>query len=203
LIPQTEKVLEAIQKLLAGHDVPLVIALDGPSGAGKSTIAAALAPELDIAIVPLDDFFSAHIPDHKWDEFTLEEKLKCVIDWGRVRAEAILPLLQGKPARWHAFDFQGGLRADGTYSMEKEARERKPAQVILIEGAYSAGPALANLVDFTILIDAPLHERHARIAKREDPDFLKIWHRRWDAAEEYYFGVIRPKHSFDLVVLSE
>lgn len=180
-----------------------MIALDGPSGAGKSTVAAKLEPELDVAIIPLDDFFSANIPDYKWDEFTLEEKLKYVIDWERVRTEVIYPLLQGKSARWHSFDFQSGLRADGTYGREKEAKERKPAQIILIEGAYSSNSALADLVDFTIFIDIPIEERHKRIALREDPDFLEKWHQRWDKVEEYYFRRIRPKESFDLVIDSE
>lgn len=180
--------------------MPLVIAMDGPSGAGKSTIAAMLEQQLDIAIIPLDDFFSANIPDYKWDEFTIEEKLKYVIDWERVRAEVILPLLQGSRARWHAFDVQSGLRADGTYGMEKDSKERKPAQVILIEGAYSSSPPLADLVDFTILIDMPLEERQARLAMREEASFLKQWHTRWDQVEEYYDRVVRPRNSFDLVI---
>lgn len=150
-----------------------MVAIDGASGAGKSTIAALLEAELDIAIIPLDDFFSAHVPDPKWDEFTIPEKLNYVIDWERVRAEVLLPLMQGKPAQWQSFDFQAGLRADGTYALEKEAKLRAPARVILIEGAHSSSPALADLVDFKILVDVPSEQRHARIALREDPDFYR------------------------------
>jgi uridine kinase len=186
--------------LLTEKDAPLVIAIDGPSGAGKSSIAAKLDLELDVAIIPLDDFFSANIPDYKWDEFTLEEKLKYVIDWERVRAEVISPLLQGRLAQWRSFDFQSGLLVDGTYGMEKKPKVRNSAPIILIEGAYSSHPALAELVDFTIFIDVPLEERHRRISLREDPNFLEKWHQRWDEVEDYYFRTVRPKDSFDLVI---
>jgi uridine kinase len=179
-----------------------VIALDGASGAGKSTLAAMLEDELGATVIPLDDFFAANIPDHKWDEFSIEEKLQYVFDWDRVRTEVLEPLLKGQFARWHSFDFASGLRSDGTYGMEKVAKERKPARVILIEGAYSSSPELADLVHLTILIDVPLKERHTRIAAREDPDFLDQWHQRWDEVEEYYFQMVRPRSSFDLVIES-
>lgn len=198
--PAEPRIIEIIQKQLQCRTTPLVVAIDGPSGAGKSTIAAKLSTNLDVSIIPLDDFFSANIPDHKWDEFTIEEKLIYVIDWVRVRTEVLSPLLQGRSARWHAFDFQSGLRADGTYGIEKDEKERKPAPIILIDGAYSSGPPLADLVDFTILVDMPLEERHTRLSKREDAEFLKQWHQRWDEVEEYYYRVVRPRSSFDLVI---
>ena len=193
-------IVEKILSLLAEKGSAIVVALDGGSGAGKSTLAAMIEKELDTALIPLDDFFVANIPDHKWDVFTVEEKLKHVFDWKRVREQIILPLVEGRPAKWHSFDFQSGLRADGTYGMEKEPKQRKPAPVILIEGAYSASPQLEDLLDIAILIEVPIEERHARIAEREDPEFLEKWHQRWDEVEVYYFNHVRQKSSFDLVV---
>ena len=195
------EIVAYIKNLLATKGAPIVVALDGGSGAGKSTLASMIANEVDTAVIPLDDFFSANIPDNKWDEFTVEEKLKYVFDWKRVRHDVIEPLLDGKPARWHSFDFQSGLREDGTYGMEVEPKERKPASVILIEGAYSASPELADLVDLAILVDVPIEERHARLEAREDRDFLKKWHQRWDEVEAKYFSQVRPKSSFDVIVM--
>ena len=189
-----------IRSLLTEKERPILVALDGGSGAGKSTVAARIEKELDAAVIPLDDFFSANIPDGKWDEFTVEEKLKHVFDWRRVREQVLMPLLEGKPARWHAFDFQSGLRADGTYGMEEEAKQRMPASVILIEGAYSSSPVLADLVDMAILVDVPIEERYSRLAARENPAFLHNWHNRWDEVEAFYFEKIRPRSSFDVVV---
>jgi uridine kinase len=197
---QAKKIVVQILGLLARKGPPILIALDGGSGAGKSTIASVIAQELDAALIPLDDFFSANIADSQWDEFTVEEKLERVFDWNRLRQQAIEPLLNGMPARWYAFDFQSGLRADGTYGMETTPKERMPAQIILIDGAYSSSPQLADLVDVAVLVDVPMEERYARLASREDPDFLKTWHRRWDEVEAYYFEHVRPTSSFDIVV---
>jgi uridine kinase len=84
--------------------------------------------------------------------------------------------------------------------METAAKKREPATVILIEGAYSAGPALADLVDLAILVDVPVEERHARLRGREDAAFLARWHGRWDEVEAHYFREVRPRGSFDLVI---
>lgn len=194
------KVVEAIQRVLSKQGAPVVVALDGGSGAGKSTLAAWIAAAFDTALIPLDDFFAADVPDGQWDAFTVEEKLARVFDWARVRAKAIEPLREGKKARWHAFDFASGPRPDGTYGMEAAAKERAPADVILIEGAYSASPALADVVDLAILVDVPVEERHVRLRDREEAEFLERWHARWDEVEAYYLHKVRPKGSFDLVI---
>ena len=102
--------------------------------------------------------------------------------------------------RWRAFDFATGPRADGTYGRQGPLRERKPAAVVMVEGAYAAGPALADLVDLTVLVDVPVQERHARLREREDAAFLAAWHARWDEVEAYYFREVRPPASFDVVV---
>jgi para-aminobenzoate synthetase len=178
----------------------LLVALDGGSGAGKSSLAAVLVQSLDAAWVPLDDFFAAQIPDAEWDEMSVPQRAQNVFDWARVRRQALEPLLAGQPARWHPFDFAAGQRPDGTYALNAEPENRDPAQVILLDGAYSAGPQLADLVGLSVLIDMPVHVRHARLAAREDPAFLAQWHARWDAVETYYFSIIRPPSTFDLVV---
>ena len=123
-----------------------------------------------------------------------------MFDWRRLRESVIEPLLAGSPARWYAFDFESGLRPDGTYGTQTDPIERKPADVILLEGAYTACPELADLVDLTILVDVPIEERHARLEAREDKDFLEEWHRRWDPVESHYYTQVRPRSSFDLVV---
>jgi uridine kinase len=117
-----------------------------------------------------------------------------------VRTEALEPLLAGKPAKWHAFDFTAGVRPDGTYALRSDVVEREPASVIVLDGAYSTGGALADLIDLTVLVDAPREVRHERLQAREEREFLAAWHARWDAAEEVYFSQIRPRSSFDHVV---
>ena len=203
LVDACSKVLLAIQRLLASRPGPVVVALDGGSGAGKSTLASLIASKAETAVISVDDFFSAHIPENQWEAFSVEERLQHVFDWHRLRESAIKPLLAGHRARWYVFDFASGLRADGTYGMQADPAEVEPADVILLDGAYSAGPELADLVDLAVLIDVSIEERHARLAPREDKDFLEHWHQLWDPVEEIYFTCIRPKESFDLVVRGE
>jgi len=179
---------------------PIVVALDGASGAGKSTVASLLARRLDAALIPLDDFFAADIPDAQWDEFTVQEKRNNVFDWHRLRTQCIEPLLRGKRARWKAFDFESGLRDDGTYGMQDKPKIREPADVIIIDGAYSAGPELADLVDLAILVQVPKKERHARLRARDGFEFSQDWLRRWEPVEEYYFNNLRPRDSFHFIL---
>ena len=84
--------------------------------------------------------------------------------------------------------------------MHEEFVERRPAGIIVLKGAYSARPELADLISLSVLVDAPPSVRQARLARREDASFLEAWHVRWDAAEAYYSTHVRPPASFDLVV---
>jgi uridine kinase len=198
--PPPAEVKSLIKKKAASHPPPFVIAIDGGSGAGKSTLAAILAEELDAILLPMDDFYAAHIPDHQWDTFSVEERFQRSFDWYRLREDAIKPLRKGKQAVWYAFDFVSGLRDDGTYGMETEPKTLHPKPIILIDGAFSASPKLGDLVDFTILVNLPVAERHARTAAREDPTFLKRWHHLWDPVEDYYHNKLNPPGNYDLVV---
>jgi para-aminobenzoate synthetase len=200
LVDASVAVIAAIKRMLSTRSRPIVVALDGGSGAGKSTLARSIQAQVETALIPIDDFFAADIPDSRWDEFSVEERLRHVFDWHRLRESALEPLLAGEPAHWYDFDFVSGLRPDGTYGMLTDPTIREPANVILLEGAYTAGPELADLVDLAILVDVPVEERHVRLKAREDTEFLEQWHRRWDPVESYYFSLVRPRSSFDLVV---
>lgn len=202
LLDAVERIAEAVRRLRAERERPVLIALDGPSGAGKSVLAALLAERLGATTVPGDDFFAADLTDAGWARRTPAERARDAIDWRRLRAEALEPLLAGKPARWHPFDFAAGTLPDGRYPMSAKAETREAAPVIVLDGAYSARPELADLIDLSVLVAAPSEVRRRRLAQREEPAFLAAWHIRWDAAEAYYFSEVRPPSSFDLVVTS-
>lgn len=194
-------ILDSINRILSIFPPPIAVALDGGSGAGKSTIASMLEQKIDSTVVPSDDFFSANIPDWEWDTRSIFERARDVLDWQRLRAEALEPLLAGKSANWHSFDFAAGLRSDGTYGMGDQVVEKNSADVIILEGAYSASPKLSNLIHLKILIDVPVFVRHQRLNSREEnKEFLARWHKLWDPVEEYYFSKVMPKSSFDLIV---
>ncbi len=197
-----DAIVAEVRRRVVGRKAPILVALDGGSGSGKSAVASLVAEELDAALIQSDDFYAANISDADWELRTPRARAADAIDWQRLRAEALEPLLAGKPAKWHALDFAAGVRPDGTYAMRTDFVEREANSVIVLDGAYSTRPELADLIDLSVLVDAPLDVRHKRLAAREDKGFLDSWHARWDVAEEYYFTHVRPKSSFDCVVLN-
>ncbi len=194
-----DEIVVRARRLSAGRARALLIAIDGRSGTGKSMLATLVAAALDAALIRSDDFYAAHIPDAAWDRFSVAEKVARAIDWRRLRAEALEPLLRGEPAVWRPFDF-ARPRPDGTYPLKQEPDRCAPAEVIVLEGAYACRPELADLIDLAVLVATPDEERRARLAAREAPDFLRAWHARWDEAEALYFTEVRPPSAFDVVV---
>ncbi len=195
-----KKVIEKIKQLQAKKTFPVVVSIDGGSGSGKTTLAALIVEELDAVVIPTDDFFSGNIPEDNWGKFTIEEKLDKVLDWQRLRNSVIKPLLNSEPIRWQALDFELGIQPNGTYKLKSDYSVRKPAKVILLEGAYSFSPKLSDLVDMSVLMDVDIEKRHSRLSAREPKEFLEKWPCTWDAVEKYYYSEIRPKSSYDLVV---
>jgi para-aminobenzoate synthetase len=197
---QIKTIAESIRHFSEKFSRPIVVAIDGASGSGKSTIAQLLCDELPAVIAPLDDFFSADIPDDQWDKFSIKEKMEKVFNWNKARSLALEPLRNNLQAKWHPFDFLAGIQEDGAYPLKNKATILNPSKIIILEGVYSSCAFLADLIDITILIDVPVEERHKRLSIREDPAFLRQWHQRWDAVEIYYFEHIRQKNFFDWVV---
>lgn len=193
-----DRVVDAIREYPSRAQA-LVVAIDGRSGSGKSTVAAAVAQGIGAVIVPCDDFFTASVSDAEWDRRTPEQRAADAIDWRRLKREAIDPLRTGRAARWYTFDFLAGPRGDGTYPWRRTPTERAPKPVVLLDGAYSARPELADVLDLSVLVEAAPTTREARLAAREAADFLRQWHARWDPAEDYYFGHVRPPSAFDVV----
>jgi uridine kinase len=191
---QYSYLLDKIQSLTAGRKKPLLVALDGRSGVGKSTMAQAIAQELGGIVVIGDDFFAGG-PDSEWDERSAEAKVADCIDWRRLRKEALEPLLAGLPASWHPFNFISG------FGLSEELIHRKPAPIIILDGAYSCRPELADIVDLSVLIELSDDKlRRQRLLAREGHDFMASWHERWDAAEDHYFTQVVPRSMFDLVI---
>jgi uridine kinase len=179
-----------IQKRVKLRKMPFLVAIDGGTSAGKSTLALLVAAEVPAVIVQGDDFYQTNID---WSQMSSVEKATHCIDWKRARLEALEPLLAGRTASWHPFNFATGV------GLADYMVTRQPAPVILLEGAYSSNPQLADIIHLTILMDTPTRIRYARHNEREGHDDLE-WHKIWNEAEEYYFTHVRPPSSFDLVI---
>ena len=195
----TEKVLPIIRERQKAKKGPLLIAVDGRSGAGKSTLAQALAGKTGCAIVAGDDFYAGGT-DEKWQNLSPQSRADQVVDWTRLRKEVLEPLLAGKCASWHPLAFDPGI---GWTGWKDELVTVRPAKVIILDGAYSARPELADIIDVSVLVETADGPRRKRLVAREGKPFMQRWHQLWDPAEDHYFSKIRPKDSFDIVLQME
>lgn len=184
----TQRILELTKKTS-----PIVIAVDGRSGTGKSTLSAWIALHVGATLIDQDDFYAGGDID-MWRHLTPREKAHRVIDWRRVRTEALLPLRSGVQAHWHPFDWEA---MEGLASKPITAQ---PSRIVILDGAYSSRPELGDLIDLSILVTLPDAVRRERLQKREGEGFISEWFSIWDEAEEYYFGTVRPSDTFDLVI---
>lgn len=172
---------------------PVIVALDGRSGTGKSTLATWMAAHLGGLRVDQDDFYAGG-EIHEWRRLSAREKADRVIDWRRVRNEVLQPLRQGQGATWRPFNW------DTMIGLSPDTINVQPSNIIILDGAYSARPELADLIDLSILVTLPDDVRRERLRRREGEDFVSEWHAIWDEAEDWYFGIARPPGSFDLVI---
>ncbi len=185
-------IVAAVRARAALGGTPLLVALDGGSGAGKSTLAAGAGRQLEAAVVDGDDFYAGGTAA-QWDARSPAANSDHCIDWRRLRSEALEPLLLGRVASWHPYDWRPG---GGLLPTRQTCQ---PAEVVILDGAYSTRPELTDLVGLAVLIDAPADERRRRVMARESP-MDETWFARWDAAERHYFTNVRPPARFDLVV---
>ncbi len=182
-----------IQKRLQTHPEVFVVALDGMSGTGKTTIAKEVANRLDAVNVLCDDFFTGG-RNSVWAKKSAQEMIDNAIDWRRIRREVVEPLKAGRAASWHPFNWKAFERLDS------KTITAQPKHVVILDGAFAARKELSDIVDYTILITVPHEKRVTRVIAREGEDYSKDWHDTWQASMEYYFTVMRPPESFDLIV---
>jgi uridine kinase len=168
--------------------------LDGRSGAGKSTLAASVARAVGGAHINVDDFSTGEV---EGDPRTIEDVVADAIDWRRLRAEALEPLLAGRTASWHSFDFVARK------GLDSRMNTCAPAALIVLDGLYSARPELSDLLGLRVLVEAPTPLRARRLAAREGGALMRAWQPIWDAREDYYFSIVRPRDTFDLIVVSD
>ncbi len=184
----------AIRSRLRSDDTPFVVAIDGRSGVGKSTLAAAIASEFgDVVVIEGDDFYGG-ASAAQYDARTPAENVEHVIEWRRQRP-VLDDLRAGRTARWQRYDWAA---FDG--SMSPELASAEPAPIVILEGVYSGRPELRDLVDLAVLLVVPDDVRAEYLARREGADFRDEWFERWEAAEQHYFGWVRPEDAFDVVV---
>jgi uridine kinase len=183
VIPELRRRADAVERRT------LLIALDGRSGTGKSTLAQQIAAAFPAVIVQSDDFFIGGT-EAEWAARPVSERVEA-IDWRRLRTEALEPLLAGKAATWHPFDFATRAR------IGPNTTTVAPKPVIVLDGNFSNRPELRDIIDISILLDLHDETRRKRLVDREGVRFMEEWHAVWDDVEGYYYEQISPPSVYD------
>jgi molybdopterin-guanine dinucleotide biosynthesis protein A/uridine kinase len=190
--PAVSAILDLIADGRSRSDQPIVIAIDGPSCSGKSILATAVALRSGASVLEGDDFYQTMLPRlavAQREAMSDHAVVDAVIDWERLRDEALLPLRAGQSATFQPYDWGAD---DGRLAHHKTI---PAADVIIVDGVYAARPELADLVDLAVYLGGDPQARASRYAARnDDPD----WARFWERGEAHYFVHLRPPASFDL-----
>lgn len=156
-----DRVIEAIREAdPAEKSATTLVAIDGFGGSGKSTTAEAAARELGAHIVHTDDFSS-------WEE---------PIDWWpRALEECILPLAEGRTAKFRRYDWAERALTDEV--------EVPAGGLVIIEGVSSSRREFAPYLAMSVWVDAPHLVRLNRGLERDGEEAAPLWE-RWMAEED-------------------
>ena len=158
-------VLAAARALAAGPQ-PALLAIDGRCGSGKSALGAWLAAQLGCGLVHMDDFYLP--PAQRRPGW--ERQPGANMDFARLRAEVLAPLLAGQSAAYRAYDCRTGAL--------QPPRTLPPRPLTIVEGSYALHPSLAALYDGMVFLTCPEDEQERRLRAREKAhyaDFEAVW----------------------------
>jgi uridine kinase len=128
-------------------------------------------------VVHVDDFAAPDVP--QWD-------------WDRLRAQLLLPLLAGRPARYQRWDWDANSGA--------EWHDVPVGRIVVIEGVSSTRHEVDAPWDLTIWIDTPEPVRLDRALERDGPAMMARWQGEWLPSENAYVARENPLARVDLIV---
>lgn len=165
-----------------------IVAVEGGAGSGKTTLSALLQRLYGCTVLHMDDFFLR--PEQRTQERLATPGEN--IDHERFAAEVLKPLAAGEPIAYRRYDC-------ATQTV-LEAEEIRPEPLVVVEGAYSMHPALADYYDYSVFLDVPQELQYARIEARNTPEMQEKFFSQWIPMEQAYFAAMDPKGRCDYVV---
>ena len=111
------------------------------------------------------------------------------MDHERVLAEVMQPLKEGKEAWYRPYDCQIKAFRDPVQII--------PGHVVIVEGSYSAHPALWDFYDLRIFLTTDKEEQMRRILHRNG-DAAENFRNKWIPLEEMYFNAYQTEMRCDM-----
>ncbi len=184
-----ERVFDTILSAIQSHPKrPLRVAIDGGSASGKTTLANRLGEVLNCPVVHMDDFF---LPPELRSAERLQEPGGNV-HYERFAAEVLPGLRTGEGFSYGIFDCST-LTVTGQ-------REIPANDIIIVEGAYSLHPALADVYDLKILLRVDPKLQAERILSRNGPEKQAVFLAKWIPLEHRYFEGCHVQARADLIL---
>lgn len=180
-----EKLYKEIEEML--QKGPVLMAIDGGSASGKTTLGEALRERFETTVFHMDDFFLR--PEQRTKERFEEPGGN--VDRERFLEEVLLPLSHGEEVTFRRFDCT-------SFTLEVPTTvERKP--LVVVEGAYSMHPELAEYYDFKVYLDIDKTCQKERVIKRS-PEKAERFMTEWIPMEEKYFQAMEVRNRADMVI---
>lgn len=152
-----------------------IVAIDGGSASGKTTLSQTLQGLYPCTVFHMDDFFLQ--PQQRTPQRYAQ--IGGNIDWERFSAEVLAPLRRGEPVNYRRFDCR-------TMTLGA-AQQIVPENLIIVEGAYSMHPELAEYYDLSVFLQITPALQRQRILCRNGPEQAQPFFDKWIPLENAYF----------------
>ena len=166
----------------------VLVAVDGNCCAGKTTLAERIRVRPNATVFHMDDFFLQ-------PQMRTIERLQTPggnVDAERFLREVLLPLTRGESV--------SVVRYDCKKDRLLEPETVEPAQICIVEGAYSLHPLLAPYYDLKVFCRVDSALQLERIRKRNGIAQLPVFQNRWIPLENAYFEAYQIEQGCDLVL---
>jgi uridine kinase len=175
---------------------PAVVAVDGVDGAGKTTFAWQLAAAIEDAgrpaiVVHEDDFLAPRQVRYRLGRDSPEGYFRDSYDVPALIDHVIEPLQPGgdRKVRRRVFDHRTDTRLDAPV-------EEVPVDaVVIVEGMFLHRDELAEVWDWSVLLEVPFTESVRRLAQRDgshpDPEHPSM--RRYVEGQRIYLKSCQPR----------
>ena len=164
------------------------VSVDGPCGSGKSTLAEYLRGQFPgSAVIHADDFFLQ--PFQRTPQRMDEPGGN--MDRERLQHEVLECLQKGQPFFYQRYNCQSGVMTPV---------EVLPAQLYIIEGAYSQHPDLSKYYDLKVFLETDGQTQLQRLRRRVPAEKMDAFLLQWIPLEQHYFSTFKIKENSDFVL---
>lgn len=168
----------------------MIIGIAGGTGSGKTTVVRKIIeslPEGSVTVVSQDSYYkdSSHIPYEERRAQNFDEPQ--AFDWDLL-LEHLNLLREGKAVEEPIYEY-------ATCSRMKETTHIEPRNVIILEGIMAlVNPAIRDILDMKVFVDADADERLIRVLKRD----VAERGRTVEDLIDRYQRIIKPMHNLHI-----